>query len=283
MALSQQEVDQIVELLPRHNNHQISKILGCKPHTVARYRKLHDGKGQTVRKNERKIENAIKLNTIADIPEEELVEFFKTEFANPYDYQILKKQFSKEEIFFYVQEWRSYRKQFDEIFSTEARQIDELIKAQIMSNRILVYINDLEAARLESLKMIEKIKSEGDAYIQDEEERTTMIKEIGHNINMANGAVGMMRKEFNNFAQTKSKILEDLKAKRQQRTDLLDSKNFSFLDLVKSLQDQDVREVEGKRAALAKVAQRKAKKDMRKPIRFEDGEMDAMLLDGEQD
>ncbi len=138
--LSDKEKAYIEEYCLQKTDEELGEDLKRDPRTIKTYRT----KIGVIKKQGGKIAKLTTNDAILSakssgryLVESERKEFFQTQLTNSLFYENLKLQFTEDEIDFYLEEWGALCVQFEDIVATEKRQIDELIKAEIMGNRIL--------------------------------------------------------------------------------------------------------------------------------------------------
>jgi CheY-like chemotaxis protein len=217
------------------------------------------------------------LQASQQLTEQQRKEFFKTQLTNTLYYDQLKKQFSKEEIDFYLEEWGSLCVQFEDIVATEKRQIDELIKAEIMGNRILRHIQNTEEEITNLQQEIETFRATNDVNNSPElQEKDTVLSTLVRTMAAVSGA---MTNDYQKNVNTKNGLLNELNARRKDRVDQLKKSTTTFLGLVESLRQREIREHQGRHIELVRIAKEKKKSEWRKPNKFPDGSLDCLLLD----
>lgn len=220
--------------------------------------------------------------------EKEKSNFFKMQLQNSLYYENLVQQFSKFEINFYLEEWSSLCIQFEDIIATEIRQIDELIKVEIMSNRLLrsIKLAEDEIDRLaQSLTDLDKEQEAAEASTPDEEndafeQRLELLRAMIRTFSASSTA---MTTDYQKLLTSKNNLLAELKARRKDRIEQVNRPGTTFLDVVKSLRDDEQRKIQGRHMELVKIAQDRKMDEWRKPTRFPDGTVDCILLDEHSD
>lgn len=128
----------------------------------------------------------------------------------------LKKQFSKEELESFLYHWNNTIKQFrDDVLHTEELQIIDMIKLELLMNRLLTQ-ETLIKANIEQLKSdLEDIKRiPADSRSPDDKND---MYELDRQIANLYVSIGSINKEYRENLKEKIKILDKLKATREQR------------------------------------------------------------------
>jgi len=71
-------------------------------------------------------------------------EYYRIQLQQTEYFKILQEQLSEQELEYYKEQWGVLAEQFSDIVATEKRQIDELIKLEIIGNRIMTSIKNAE-------------------------------------------------------------------------------------------------------------------------------------------
>jgi hypothetical protein len=243
-------------------------------------RKTVGGKVDTVAINNPNVAAAVS-SANHQLNEEERKEFYKTQFTNTLYYTNLKEQFTKEEIDFYLQEWGSLCLQFEDIVATEKRQIDEYIKMTLMGFRILRNIKTIEG-EIETIQgEIELLRKKypniaTDPMVAEAMERDNALIQLMMNMS---GQSKSMSIDYQRNLELKNKILGELNARRKDRIDQITKRDKTFLGLIQEFRNREVREIQGRRMELMRMAKEKKKNEWHKPIDYVDGSKDCPLLD----
>lgn len=222
--------------------------------------------------------NGVELKASQKLTEDQRKEFFKTQLTNTLYYQKLKDQFTDDEINFYLEEWGALCLQFEDIVATEKRQIDELIKITIMGIRVL---RNVKIAEQEIEHLQEEIEDYRDNHKDIENDLDAQEYDNGRSslLRIMMGQSQVMSNDYQKNIDIKNKILGELNARRRDRVDQLMKRGTTFLGLVSAFRDRQIREEHGRHMELVRLAKEKKKAEWRKPIKFEDGVMDCILMD----
>ena len=204
-------------------------------------------------------------------------EFFKTKLVNSFFYSNIQRQFSEEEIEFYIEEWTALCLQFQDIVTTETRQIDELIKASIMDNRILRNIKIVEDEIELLTKEVDELRDhptfDGDIEMQQRDDTLLAM------VNNMSGQSKSMAVDHHKLVDLKNKLLGELNARRRDRIEQIQKGGTNFLSLIEAFQNEKVREIQGRHAELVKLAKDVKKASWHQEHMFPDGSKDNILLD----
>jgi CheY-like chemotaxis protein len=204
-------------------------------------------------------------------------EFFKTQLVNSLYYKNLQEQFSKLEIDFYLEEWAALSIQFDDIANTEKRQIDELIKAEIMGNRILRNIKIAEDEIELLIKETDDFRKSNDITENEvAQERDALLMSMIRSIHAQSQA---MSNDYQKNVDMRNRLLDGLNCRRKDRIDQIKKGGTTFIGLVEALRDRQLREVQGRHIELVRLAKEKKKNEWNKSTKFPDGSIDCILMD----
>jgi CheY-like chemotaxis protein len=228
-----------------------------------------------------KIENLESSPTAVQVSqrmtEEQRKEFFKTQLTNSLYYNNLKEQFSKEEIDFYLEEWASLCLQFEDIVATEKRQIDELIKAEIMGNRIL---RNIKITEDEIKRLIEEVELLNETHdMEDDETAQERDMQLQALIRTMSAASQGMSIDYQKNVNVKNDLLDQLNARRRDRVDQIAKRGTTFLSLVEAFREKEIRDKQARHMELVRIAKEKKREDWRQPHMFPDGVKDCVLMD----
>lgn len=230
------------------------------------------GKVETPKENNGKVIFANQRLT-----EEQRAEFFKTELSNSKFYGLLKEQFTPAEIDFYLEEWGSLCVQFEDIVATERRQIDELIKTEIMANRIRRNIKVAEDEILLLQDEVDQLRATRDMDNDESaQERDIQLINLIRTMGAQSNAMSI---DLQKNIELRNKILSELNARRRDRIDQIKKSGTTFMGLIASFREREIREQQGKHMELVRLAKEKKKKEWRQPSVFPDRSKDCVLLD----
>lgn len=226
-------------------------------------------------KNKDKVPKAVLLAT-QKLTEEQRKKFFEKEFTNSINYQVLKKQLTDDEIEFYIAEWGSLCVQFEDILATEKRQLEELIKSEIIGNRIMSNVKLTEDYISMLQKEIEDFRSQNDLTVEENQKRDESLMFMVQKMASISSA---MTNDYHKNLDVRNKLLESLNGRRRDRIEQLKKSGVTFAGIVQALRDRETRNIQGRHMELVKMATEKKMNEFRKPIIFPDGSKSPILLD----
>jgi hypothetical protein len=204
-------------------------------------------------------------------------EFFKTQLVNSLYYDNLKEQFTESEIKFYLEEFAALSIQFEDILATEKRQIDELIKAEIMGNRILRNIRVAEDEIEKTIEEVDVLRKATD--IDNDEDAQERDAQLMNLVRSMHAQAQIMTNDYQKNVDSRNRLLDQLNARRKDRIDQIKKSNTTFVGLIEAFRDRQTREEYGKHMELVRLAKEKKKSEWRKPNVFPDGTKDSILMD----
>ena len=204
-------------------------------------------------------------------------EFFQKQLMNSLFYKHLQESLTEDEILFYLEEWAALCIQFEDVVATEKRQIDELIKSEIMGNRILRNIKIAEdeigevQIEIDELRKVRDVENDENAQERDMQ-LLVLVRQL-------HGQSQAMSHDYQKNLDMRNKLLSQLNGRRKDRVDQIKQSGTTFMGLIETLNQRDKREIEGQYAELMKIAKEKKKEEWRKPTIFPDGTKDCILMD----
>lgn len=206
--------------------------------------------------------------------------WFRDQFKRSHLYQTIKKQFEKDEVDVYINEFGHLCCQFEDIVVSEFMQIDDFLKHRILINRQLILarmiqreINDLSEWFIMNPK-------------KEKEDKDTIKLRILHQHQMDNKykQLKVNNDRYDALMKEHQKISSSLAATRRDRLDELKGGKETFLDLVGRLQhSQEERDRQGHLAELTRLAAQDVKEKFRKPNKFPDGSEIPIIMDADTD
>lgn len=195
-------------------------------------------------------------------------------------YEQMKQQFVAEELRFIEHTYLELYQQFQgDVMATERIQIIQAVKIQVLMDRNL---NERQRARddIERLRemlqpIVAEVKAMGGAPTDEQQDEMLRIEDA---ITSYRSAEHSCTTEFTKLQVEYNKLMDALKATRNQRLEKASSGNVNYVEILKQLQQRDVKEHEGRTLELSKLAAQKERTRLGRPTTFEDGNMDNPLL-----
>lgn len=205
-----------------------------------------------------------------------------TELKASPEWSHAKKEFTKEELVMFENNYVQYiTNQFNgNVMPLERTQILSLVKLEILSHRNL-------KDKLYAIEQIDKLKEkiedivankQGDKLNADER---TRIENFERQIAQMEAAKNTSSGDYLKNLDKHSSLMKELKATRDQRIKIVDDKKTSFLDIIRELQEDEIRAAENKQMELVRLAGEKSYIKLGKIHTFQDNEVDRPILNHE--
>ena len=189
------------------------------------------------------------------------------------------KQFDKEtgELDYFENTWINLIKQFrEDVLPAEELQIKQFITIDILINRSM-------KERKRHIAETEKLQKQVDfEYEMPEADRdTAKLANLETQLSFARNSIASYTNEYTKLLSEQQKISKDLKATREQRIKRIEDGKSSWTGLIRMLEDEDIREKEGRQLEILKMATSKFKDDLQSPHQYQDNEFDMPILNAE--
>lgn len=186
------------------------------------------------------------------------------------------RQFDEEsgELKYFEDTWVGLMKQFrEDVLPAEELQIKQFITIDILINRSMKerkrHITDTEK--------LQKLVDE--QYAKPETERDIpKLANLETQLGFARNSIANYTNEFTKLLNEQQKISKDLKATREQRIKRIEDGKSSWVGLIRMLEDEAIREKEGREMEILNLATNKAKEKLFDYHTFEDGTLDRPFL-----
>ena len=213
--------------------------------------------------------------------------FSNTEEAK--DYETLKrklhgKSFWKEitnqfdetsgELEYFESTWINLLKQFrEDVLAAEELQLKQFITIDILINRSM---KERKRHISETAKLQKYVDDE---YAKPEDDRDIpKLTNLETQLSFARNSIANYTNEYTKLLNEQQKISKDLKATREQRIKRIEDGKSSWIGLIRMLEDEDMREKEGKEMEILKQATDKYRKELSDYHEYEDGAVDQPFL-----
>jgi hypothetical protein len=191
----------------------------------------------------------------------------------------LREELMDDELKYFEHRFSKIMTQFyDDILPTEETQIFLLIKFEILMSRnmkerkkALSLFKGLEKKRLEFIKSMDPHNP------SDAEE----ARRLNDDIRSLETSQSTYTKEYTDLQDKHASILKNLKATRDQRIQNVENRKKNFIDIIKSLEEKEYREEQGKFAEMMKKATLKEKKRLSEYHQFNDTIVDKPLFNAD--
>jgi hypothetical protein len=189
----------------------------------------------------------------------------------------VKKQFTNEELEYFINTWVHMMKQFKEdIMYTEELQVKQWITLEIMANKVLENRRDSED---QIVRLNDPLVKE---YMKPEEDR-----DVGRIVSLEQ-EIATIRNGQTSYTTEHAKILDkikdiqkELKAARTDRIKKIEDGKASFVAFLKAMEDEQYRQSVGEEAEIHRMAKDEAFKKFGKYHTYGDGQVDRPLLNAD--
>lgn len=188
----------------------------------------------------------------------------------------IKKQFDEEsgELEYFENVWINLMKQFrEDVLPAEELQIKQFITIDILINRSM-------KERKRHISETEKLQKLVDAeYDKPEDQRDIpRLANLETQLSFARNSIANYTNEYTKLLGEQQKISKDLKATREQRIKRIEDGKSSWVGLIRMLEDEDVREKEGREMEIIRMATEKVKNRLMDYHEYQDGKLDSPFL-----
>jgi len=188
----------------------------------------------------------------------------------------IERQFDKDsgELEYFENTWIGLIKQFrEDVLPAEEIQIKQFITIDILINRSM-------KERKRHISETEKLQRLVDAeYDKPEDQRDVpRLANLETQLSFARNSIASYTNEYTKLLNEQQKIGEDLKATREQRIKRIEDGKSSWVGLIRMLEDEEVREKEGREMEILSMATGKYKKQLYDYHEYQDGKVDKPFL-----
>lgn len=188
----------------------------------------------------------------------------------------IAKQFDREtgELDYFEDTWINLIKQFrEDVLPAEELQIKQFITIDILINRSM-------KERKRHIADTEKLQKEVDKeYAKPEDQRDIpKLANLETNLSFARNSIANYTNEFTKLLNEQQKISKDLKATREQRIKRIEDGKSSWVGLIRMLEDEQIREKEGREMEILSMATEKTKQHLAEYHNYADNTVDSPFL-----
>lgn len=188
----------------------------------------------------------------------------------------VEKQFDEDsgELTYFENTWIGLIKQFrEDVLPAEELQIKQFITIDILINRSM---KERKRHITETEKLQKVIDNE---YLKSEDERDIpKLTNLETHLTYARNSIASYTNEYTKLLNEQQKISKDLKATREQRIKRIEDGKSSWVGLIRMLEEEDVREREGKEMEILAMATEKAKEKLFEYHVYADNKADIPIL-----
>lgn len=188
----------------------------------------------------------------------------------------IQKQFddSSGELQYFEETWINLIKQFrEDVLPAEELQIKQFITIDILINRSM-------KERKRHIAETEKLQKQVDfEYSMPESDRdTARLANLETQLSFARNSIANYTNEYTKLLSEQQKISKDLKATREQRIKRIEDGKSSWVGLIRMLEDEEIREKQGREMEILKMATDKFKLNLQDIHEYADGTLDKPFL-----
>lgn len=186
------------------------------------------------------------------------------------------RQFDEDsgELEYFENTWIGLIKQFrEDVLPAEELQIKQFITIDILINRSMKerkrHISETEKLQ----KLVDK------EYDKPEDQRDIpRLANLETQLNFARNSIASYTNEYTKLLNEQQKISKDLKATREQRIKRIEDGKSSWVGLIRMLEDEQIREKEGREMEILNMATQKTKQLLYSYHQFLDHKVDSPIL-----
>jgi len=191
-------------------------------------------------------------------------------------WQEIKRQFDEDtgELNYFEDTWVGLIKQFrEDVLPAEELQIKQFITIDILINRSM-------KERKRHIAETEKLQRLVDKEYEKPEDQRDIprLSSLETQLSFARNSIANYTNEFTKLLNEQQKISKDLKATREQRIKRIEEGKSSWTGLIRMLEDEELREKEGKEMAILSMAANRTFQKMSEYHSYQDGVVDKPFL-----
>ena len=189
----------------------------------------------------------------------------------------IEQQFEPDELPLFIYHWEKTISQFkDDVLPTEELQIVDMVKMELIMNRLLKQQKTVGNKIIELENLITQEQS------KDVDKDHTSINTMNTQLSMLRQAQQTWSREWQMLGDKKLEILKALKATRQERVKNLENSRQTFIGLmVKILEDPETRKKWGVELEKRRLAVEQERIRLSEYHKYEDGVIDQPLFTSE--
>tara|TARA_R110000765_G_scaffold410893_4_gene509738 strand:- start:1626 stop:2492 length:867 start_codon:yes stop_codon:yes gene_type:complete len=251
---------------------EIADVLGCTVRTIERSRKKMGLMKRGVKENEDVNLDEVNPSNTSD---DDLGRYYKSSLISSVRGKRLRRELGNEDWETLVYEWVAYHMQLDDLTHTEENTIEHIIVLKLrMDKNQKDYLSSV--LMRDSLMEETGIRDLKDLDLQNPEESDVYEKVYSASVRMTD-----LNKEYKELLDKITKMSESLNVTRRQREEKGRVGAETFFMLCKEFESRAVRQKEGRKAGLLRLAAENNERKMRESVQYMDGEIAPQLLDSE--
>lgn len=178
------------------------------------------------------------------------------------------------ELTYFENTWINLVKQFrEDVLPAEELQIKQFITIDILINRSM-------KERKRHISDTEKLQTQvDDEYLLPEDQRDIpRLTNLETQLSFARNSISSYTNEYTKLLNEQQKISKDLKATREQRIKRIEDGKSSWVGLIRMLEDEEIREKEGRQMEILSMATEKSKEKLVEYHTYQDNIVDQPFL-----
>ena len=257
--LSKEDQEKIVKWIGDKPIAEIARLLDRDPNSIRRWIDKHGAKAP--------VSTEYDLNK----SEDGFQALFNRDLKGTSAWKQLKHEFNPKELELFQEKYTEFMTQFSKegVLPSELMQIFHVIKSEILTNRCL-------KAQYRLGEEIQRIEVEQDRLAKQALERKPTKSEQDYMISLDDQVMNRRKgiqelaREYNTLQRNQADLMKTLKATRDQRVKEITDKPVDFMGLIKTLQDQEIAQREGRQMELLRLAGENAYAKLQKPHVYAD-------------
>ena len=233
----------------------------------------------SLNRNEAPINRYIDENQLYSVNEKSENEILLRKLHSKSFWYEIERQFDKDsgELEYFENTWIGLIKQFrEDVLPAEELQIKQFITIDILINRSM-------KERKRHISETEKLQRLVDAEYDkpDSDRDVPKLANLETQLSFARNSISSYTNEYTKLLNEQQKISKDLKATREQRIKRIEDGKSSWVGLIRMLEDEDIREKEGREMEILSMATDKYKDKLYSYHEYQDGKVDKPFLNHE--
>jgi hypothetical protein len=234
---------------------------------------------EQLNRNTAPINRYIEENNLYALEEKSENDLLKRKLHSKSFWYEIERQFDEQtgELEYFENTWVGLIKQFrEDVLPAEELQIKQFITIDILINRSM-------KERKRHIAETEKLQRLVDAeYDKPEDQRDIpRLANLETQLSFARNSISSYTNEYTKLLNEQQKISKDLKATREQRIKRIEDGKSSWVGLIRMLEDEELREKEGREMEILNMATEKYKKDLFGYHTYQDNKVDKPFLNQE--
>jgi uncharacterized protein Smg (DUF494 family) len=234
---------------------------------------------QTLNRNIDPVKRYIDEEQLYSLDDKSENEILKRKLRSKTFWTEIVRQFDEDtgELQYFEDTWVGLIKQFrEDVLPAEELQIKQFITIDILINRSM---KERKRHIAETEKLQRLVDKE---YEKSETERDIpKLANLETQLSFARNSIASYTNEYTKLLNEQQKISKDLKATREQRIKRIEDGKSSWVGLIRMLEDEQIREKEGKEMVILAMATDQAKQKLYEYHNFTDNNVDCPILSPE--